>query len=217
MRPGWKVRHPWAVSAADPPEARTSELLRTMFADIAEAEVSVGWLLERMNHRAFGFALILFSLPSAIPMPPGIPTVCGLLLCIVASQMILGMHPLRLPRVLARRRFARADIERMVDRAAPWIERLERLARPRLTPMTGPVGYRLVGVVVLVLSVIVALPIPFLGNMPPAVATLIIGLGLTERDGLIVLVGMAASVIALIVSGTLAVEAAHWLIRWLTG
>lgn len=193
-------------------EPRTSEILGSLVAQVGRKDVSVAWLLQRMRLRAYGFALLLFSIPSCLPTPPGVATACGLILLVVTAQMIVGLQPLRLPRFLARRRLSKADVERFVARAVPWVRRVERIARPRLGFMTGPLGYRLVGVVVMVLSFIVTLPIPVLGNMPPAAATIVIALGLTERDGLIVLIGLLASVAALAFSGTLAVEAIKWLI-----
>jgi hypothetical protein len=44
------------------------------------------------------------------------------------------------------------------------------------------------------------LPIPFLGNMPPGFAASVIALGMTERDGLVVLIGTLASAIAIAVA-----------------
>jgi hypothetical protein len=49
------------------------------------------------------------------------------------------------------------------------------------------------------------LPIPFLGNMPPGVAASVIALGMTERDGLIVLAGLVVSVAAIAIA-----SAATW-------
>lgn len=198
-------------------EPRTSQILKSLVAQVGRKDVSISWLLQRMRLRAYGFALLLFSIPSCLPTPPGVATVCGIILLVVTAQMIVGLEPLRLPRILARRKLSKDDVARFVARAVPWVERVERIARPRLGFMTGPVGYRLVGVVVMVLSFIVTLPIPVLGNMPPAVATIVIALGLTERDGLIVLLGLIVSVAALAFSGTLAVEAIGWLFRVIGG
>jgi len=207
------VPHAKAGAAA---AQRTSVLLRDLATHVVRKDVSVGWLLLRMRQRAYGLALILFSLPSCVPTPPGVSTVCGIVLAIVSVQMILGLQPLRLPRVVSRRRIPVEDVRRIAVRAAPLVERLERLARPRLSVMTGALGTRLVGLVVLVLSIVVMLPIPVLGNTPPAVATIVIALGLTERDGLVVFVGLAASVAALLFTGALAIEAVEWLIGRLT-
>ncbi len=99
---------------------------------------------------------------------------------------------------------ARADLQRLVDRTAGAVERLERLCRPRLAPLTGGVGKIFIGLVVSVLAVILILPIPFVGNIPPGIATAVIGLGLAERDGLMVSLGFVAAAIAVAITSTVA-------------
>jgi hypothetical protein len=79
----------------------------------------------------------------------------------------------------------------------PYLERLERVCKPRFAIVTEPVGKVLIGLVILVLGFIMILPIPFLGNIPPGWAATFIAIGMTERDGLIVLIGMAVSVAAI--------------------
>jgi len=58
------------------------------------------------------------------------------------------------------------------------------------------VGKVLIGLVILVLGLIMILPIPLLGNIPPGIAATVIAIGLTERDGLIVLIGAVVSTVA---------------------
>jgi hypothetical protein len=87
------------------------------------------------------------------------------------------------------------DFRTIVEKAEPYLLRFERLLRPRLTVMTTSIVERLLGLVLLLLSVIVALPIPF-ANQPPAVAQALISLGLIERDGVVVLIGLGVAAIA---------------------
>jgi hypothetical protein len=49
----------------------------------------------------------------------------------------------------------------------------------------------------LVLGVVIFLPIPF-GNMLPAIAIIMISLGLIEEDGVLVVVGIIAAVLILV-------------------
>ena len=88
-------------------------------------------------------------------------------------------------------------MNRMVVWATPLMKRLERYCRPRLPIVTDTVGKILIGIVILALGFIMILPIPFLGNMPPGFAASVIAIGMTERDGLVVLIGALASVIAI--------------------
>src|SRR5215471_9582813 len=172
--------------------ARTSAVLR----DLAYAEgerVTFGEILANLRQRAFGFAMLIFSLPCALPMPPGIPTVCGAALAIIALNLIVLRRKLWLPRAITDKSIARTDLRRVVDRMLPLLERLERICRPRFQTFAAPPARVLVGVVVLVLGVIMILPIPFIGNIPPAVAAAVIAIGITERDGVVVLVGLVGA------------------------
>jgi hypothetical protein len=187
-----------------PLPARTSEVLRELA--YAEGErVTFREILLGLRHRAFGFTLFIFALPCCLPMPPGIPTVCGVALVLIALNLIIGRRRLWLPRAIAEKSIARADLRRIVDRAARHLERLERFCRPRIAIVTEPMGKRFIGLVVFLLGVLLILPIPFLGNMPPALAAAIIAIGVSERDGVVVIVGLLVSVIAITVA-----SAATW-------
>jgi hypothetical protein len=195
---------PNAAQPRHPTPERTSEVLATLAHGEGE-RVSFGEILLGLRHRAVGFATLIFSLPCCLPMPPGIPTVCGIALVIIALNLIAMRRRLWLPAVIAGKTVARSDLDRMVVRATPLMRRLERYCRPRLPMVTESVGKVLVGAVIFVLGFIMILPIPFVGNMPPAIAASVIALGMTERDGLIVVIGLVVSVGAVVVA-----SAATW-------
>jgi len=175
---------------------KTSEVFRELA--VGEGDrVTFREILTELRHRAFGFTLLIFALPCCLPMPPGIPTVCGIAIVIIALNLIAARQRLWLPGVIADKSVARADLQRMVTRMVPYLERLERICRPRFAIVTEPVGKVLIGLVVLMLGFIMILPIPFLGNMPPGFAASLIAIGVTERDGLVVLIGMLVSVAAI--------------------
>jgi hypothetical protein len=67
-----------------------------------------------------------------------------------------------------------------MERALPTVQRLERLFRPRLGCMAGAWAMVPIGMVCLMLSIIITLPVP-LGHMLPGTAICILALGLLER------------------------------------
>jgi hypothetical protein len=182
-----------------PTPERTSETLRELVEGDSE-RVTFRDILTQLRHRAFGFTLLIFALPCCLPMPPGIPTVCGIAIVIIALNLLAARQRLWLPNAIADKSVARADLQRVVQRAVPYLERLERICRPRLAIVTDTVGKVLVGLVLLLLGGIMILPIPFVGNIPPGIAATVIAIGLTERDGLLVLLGMLVSVVAIAVA-----------------
>ena len=179
---------------------RTSEVLRDLVDEGQSERVTFREILVELRHRAVGFALLIFALPCCLPMPPGIPTVCGVALVIIAANLIAGRQRLWLPRAITDKSVSRADLKRMVDRWLPYLERLERVCKPRFPIVTEPFAKILIGLVIFALGFVMILPIPFLGNMPPGFAASVIAIGMTERDGLVVLIGTAVSAVAIAVA-----------------
>jgi hypothetical protein len=161
-------------------------------------KVSVNEILDALDARSFGLAVLLFSLPSVVPMPPGVPTVVGIILLIVAVQMVIGREDLWLPGILSKREFDRKALVGAFEGLAPKLALIERVMRPRLLFVTGRVGAVFIGVIVLIMAVVLILPLPPGGNFPPALACAVLGLGLAQRDGFLVLVGLVVSALALV-------------------
>lgn len=195
---GGKLRDmPVAANVHPGPEAgaRTSSLLLQAVRGDGD-RITVGEILDALDARAFGLATLIFSIPSIIPMPPGVPTVVGIALLIVSVQMVIGRYELWLPGFLTERSFSRAALVSAMEKFTPRLEAVERIASPRLLFLTGRIGTIMIGLVVLFMALVLILPLPPGGNFPPAVACAVLGMGLAERDGVIVLVGLIASIAA---------------------
>jgi hypothetical protein len=183
--------------------------LRDFVASQTGPRVSIGALRDALDDRGFGVLLFVFAFPNLLPHNiPLVSAVLGLPLVLLAAQLSYGRHKPWFPSWLADRSFPRLGFTAIVMHALPYLERAERLLKPRLTGLLTWTGERLIGVALLVLAIALTLPIPF-GNLLPALAIAIIGLALVEKDGAAVLVGLgigAASlvVIALVVGGLVA-------------
>ena len=185
---------------ASVPRERLADILRRIAADDSWERVSIADLLRLMGPRARAALIFLFAFPNMLPAPPGLSAVLGLPLLYLTAQTMLGRVPW-LPRVVASRDMPRAAFAALAERILPLLERAERMLRPRWSPLTKGRAERAVGAFALALAVVVTLPIP-LGNMLPAFAICLLALGLLERDGLWVLIGVAVGTLALAVSGT---------------
>jgi hypothetical protein len=154
-------------------------------------------LVAVLDERAFGVLMLILSLPNAVGLGtiPGLSTVFGIPQIFVSLQMVLGRQQPWLPAFVLDRSIAMKDFRTMVAKAEPHLVRIERLLRPRLAFMASTLVERLLGLVLLLLSILVALPIPF-ANQPPAVAQSLISLGLIEQDGVVVSIGLVVAVIA---------------------
>jgi hypothetical protein len=182
---------------------RTSELLAAIASAEGEPRILFGDLVAAMRNRAFGVLFLLFGIPNCLPMPPGIPVICGIIVALIAAQMVMGRDQLWLPGFLARMSFARSDLQRLVARSAPWIRRMERIAKPRLHIFADARSRRIIGVVAIVLGLALVLPIPIIGNIPLGIPICILGLGLVERDGAIIIAGYIATLLGLTITAGL--------------
>lgn len=184
----------------DKPEPdRLSQILPRLAAGTGE-RLTVGELVSRMGERAHTALLVLFALPNTLPSIPGTSAVTGIPLVYLSLQLALGRTPW-LPAFITRRSFSREALAAMLERAQPWLERGERYLHPRLENLTTPRAQRAVGVLMLILSLAVLLPIPF-GNMLPSLAIIFFALGLIEEDGAWIIGGLLVMLVGVVVFST---------------
>lgn len=178
----------------------------------------LGDLLKDFGPAAFGMLLFLGVLPAFIPVPGVGGAVGGPLVILVGVQLLLGMRKLWLPGFLARRGPHRSAMMRFRQRMAPWLRRLEKLVRPRMTAfLDNRIALSFTGLLLVLLGVLLALPIPFT-NYVFGFLLLLFAFALLERDGALLLVAWIAGGIAVVVFGFLSgnlVEATTVLLaRW---
>jgi hypothetical protein len=197
------------------PADSLADLLRSL-TEGPPGPIRVRDMVDHFGHRAFGAMLFAFSVPNLLPLPPGSSTVLGMPLVLLAPQLALGVKSPWLPRFVAERTIDRQTLARTFDKLIPRLEQVERLLTPRLPFVFGPVGDRLIGLVCFLLALVLILPIP-LGNMLPAASVAALALGLTQRDGAVVLLGYllaAASAAVLVLSASAVVVAIRHLTRF---
>jgi hypothetical protein len=162
--------------------------------------LTVADIISVLRDRAFALLVVLLGLPNCLPMPPPIPLVCGLLLALVAVQIAAARPAPWLPRALLSRSIKREDVRRAVDRAFPAMRKLERWSRPRMTLFDTPLAMRLVGFLLLALALGLIVAAPIVGQIPLGLAVCLVGLGLVERDGVVVTAGLVIGALGLALS-----------------
>jgi hypothetical protein len=167
---------------------RTSGLL-TALAALPGERIAVGSIVAALKDRAYALLVVLLGLPNCLPMPPPIPLVCGLVLAFVAAQMLAGRVMPWLPPALLARSIGKPVLTRAIDRAVPLLIRLERFSRPRLTMLGGAYAIPVLGLLILVLALGLIVAAPFIGQIPLGLAVCLVGLGLVERDGVVIIAG----------------------------
>lgn len=154
-------------------------------------EITLNEILEVAGERTFGFLFVLLALPSALPLPaPGYSTPFGIILFLLSSQLMLGKEQPWMPENWRKRGFKREKVQAFLRKGIPWLQRIEKVSRPRLTAVcTSRSGQTLVGAVLTLAAMSMILPLP-LTNTIPAFGVLLAGLGLSDDDGLMILAGL---------------------------
>lgn len=177
-----------------------SDVLRNLALN-AGPRVSMRDLAIALEERSFGAFLTVFALPNLIPMPPGATFILGLPLMFVTWQMMASRRArIWLPAKFADYSMDNATFVNFVTRMTPWLKRVETFSRPRFWFLQSRFSERVLGVFALMLATVIFLPIPF-GNWLPALALSIMGLTLTQRDGLGVIASVAVGLASMVVVG----------------
>lgn len=184
---------PSVPARARPRGGRLSEILNSLAADRTRDRVSIADLFDAMRDRAFGALMLIFAAPNMVPLPPGASSLFGAPIIFIAAQLMLARSSPWLPQFMAGRSMPRSNFAAMVGRVSPWLAKVEKLLRPRLSFLTRPPFEQLIAAMCLILAILVFLPIP-LGNMPPALAICLFSLAILERDGIAAIVGWIVAI-----------------------
>lgn len=171
-----------------------------LLGEMASTEgLTLGKIAQELGSRSMGALLLFLALPMVLPIPaPGISVVFGLPLTLICAQLLAGRRCLWLPKRLAEQTVSRGNLRVYLRKALPLARKLEKIVRPRLGGMTRGFGPVLVGAMGVVLALIITLPIP-LGHLVPGTAISLMALGLMERDGLAIILGLVIGAMALFV------------------
>lgn len=176
-----------------------SEVLHGLTIGRADDRLSFGDMLDALGERGFGLLLMLFAIPNLLPFPgvPGVSFVTGMAILFISVQLILAKDEPAFPDWVSRKSFTRAQLSKFILKTNPLLRWLEKPIRPRLSPLVVGAGERMIGVVGVIHALTLALPIP-MGNLPQAVALILLALALIELDGVMAILGYIASILALI-------------------
>lgn len=210
-----------AVTCSVPPSsrARLSDTLDVLSSGCAGDRISFDHLTSTLGDKCYAGLLFLLAAPNILPTPPGASAVLGIPLILLSAQLMFGLRRPWFPGFMLRRGISTDKFAKVGERLEPLTRRAEGLLSRRLDLLTGLIGRRVVGLICLLLSIMLALPIPF-GNVVPAAAISLFALGLLARDGWAVLAGIAATIAsAAILAGVGygAVEAGGWLLERISG
>lgn len=177
-------------------------ILRTSRSQHIAGTLTLGNLLSALGEASFGWAIVLFSLLTLLPLPPGSTLITALPLIMTTGQIMLGYSHVKLPGPLARLPINPVTLRRTVLRLRPVTRRLERVLRPRLSVLFARRNDRPIGVLLLLIAIALFVPLPLSGWFP-ALSLFVFGVGLVEQDGVVAAIGLAMGVASVMLTAVI--------------
>lgn len=160
-------------------------------------EVSVGEIQSAVGHRSFAPLLVVFGLIVLTPIGgiPGVPTIFGVVVILLAGQILIGRKSLWIPSVITERSFGADKLGKGIDKIRPVASWIDKVLKPRLTVLTKGAGVYGIAAA----CVLIALVLPPMELVPgaatlPAASIVLFALALMAHDGLLAALGYAALV-----------------------
>ena len=162
-------------------------------ADAPEPKITCNSLIELLGPRSHVLAILVFSLLNLLPGPPGYSVLIGLAIMGFSVLMILGA-PIRLWSFVGDRRLPVGLMLKLLEFLARFTRIISRLSRPRITWMASRPVMPFIAVFAFLMGVFMLVPIPFTNTLP-SLGLAIICVGILNKDGLAMLMGIVIGLI----------------------
>ncbi len=167
-------------------------LLDRLGAAARHDDVSMNELMDMVGRRSFGSLLLLAGLLTLAPLigdVPGVPTILGLFVFLIAAQLLAGMEHFWLPRWFLDRSVKRSHLESAIRWMRSPARFVDRILKARYVVLVN--GTAKHAIALACIGIAASMPImevvPFSANAAGLVLTAF-GLSLISRDGLLALV-----------------------------
>lgn len=172
--------------------------------------VTLRALIRLIGEHGLLFICALLTIPFLIPVSiPGVSTVFGLGILLVSIGITLNRAPW-LPDRLQDRPISTEKLKPVLKRGMAYLVRIEKVIRPRMTGLTeGAIMQRINGLAIILGAVLLMFPlglVPF-SNTLPALAILFLAVGMSQRDGWLVVAGHLMNVATIVYFSALALAA----------
>jgi len=158
---------------------------------------SIGDVLDSVGPRSFAPVLLVAGLVILAPIIgdiPGVPTMMGLVVILVAGQLVLRRECIWLPDWLLDRSIGHEQVEKTVG----WLRKparfIDRWSKPRYTGIVRHAGVHVIALACIVIAAATPLMevVPFSANVAGA-AIVAFGIALMVQDGLIAWIAIVCS------------------------
>lgn len=181
--------------------------LEQTLASIDTPTITLRRLFDLMGEQGLLFLCALLTIPFLLPVSiPGLSSVFGPAIILIAAGITANRLPW-LPKRLARKEFDAGKLKATLQRGIGLIARIEAFIRPRLKALTASgMPARINGIALIFSALLLMAPFGFVpfSNTLPAYAILLMSIGMSQRDGLVVIGAYLLILASLIYFGVLA-------------
>ena len=187
-------------------DVRLSETLRATGVAIEGERVTLRRLLEIVGEQGLLVFCAILGMPFMLPVTiPFMSTALGTPMLLIGIAVVLNRVPW-LPNRLLDHALPAEPVRHVLERASHTADRFEHLVKPRLLALTSTAAMNSLHGVAIVIGVLVLMaPLPLVpfANTLPAIGVILLSLGMAERDGFVIVLGYAATLVAAAFVGTL--------------
>ncbi len=180
---------------------RFSQDIKSLLQRLAEKPLSLGDILAETSERGFSLVIALLVLPFLFPIPPGLTGVPGTACLILSVQMALGRRSPWLPKKIADFKFPHWFAQQLLQNLRRVTRVLEKIVRPRFSKLVeSKYIWRLNGLCISWLAILLILPIP-MTNPIPTVVILLLAVAALEADGLVMCISYVLTILITLLFG----------------
>jgi hypothetical protein len=183
------------------------EKIELIIQQLPPDEVTLNEIIEIVGMDSLLLLTIFLSLIFLVPISiPGVSTVFGLGIIAIGVTRLFSTPPW-LPAKISQRKLSSFRLHEGFTRSLVWFHRLEKVSRPhRLRGLTASRGVMFVNNLAFIFAALLLMApfgfVPF-SNTLPALALILLSVGMMQRDGGLVLLGYLAIAVTVLYFGLL--------------
>lgn len=178
------------------------EKIELIISKLPPTEVTLAEIMDIVGADSLLLLTIFLSLVFLVPVSiPGVSTVFGTGILLIGITRLFS-RKLWLPKKIAHRKLSSDRLREGFTRALVWFRRLEKISRSRRLPRlaTGKVASTLNNLSFILAALLLMMPFGFVpfSNTLPAIALIFLAVGMMQRDGGSILLGILSNIATII-------------------
>lgn len=175
------------------------EKLETVIQKMPARDITLIEILDIIGNDSLMFVTIFLSLVFLIPVSiPGVSTVFGSAILLIGIARLFN-RKLWFPEKIANRTISAEKLTKVLERALVWFHRFEKISKPHRLAWLASEG-TLNNLSFILGALLLMVPFGFIpfSNTIPAVALILLAIGIIQKDGVILLLGHLANVATIV-------------------